>query len=205
MKKLGLLLVMAILPMSLLANDTFGSVWHRMDEPVKVKVRSVDFFIFPNGEFDFNAHQRHNRRGNYGTYAVRVERDRTGKIRRVGNVYLNYNRHNQVTRIGSVFIKYNRRGLVRKIGRKHLRYNGNGYAVVQYRHYAYYPSYNWNSSYYYGSDNNYYGNSTYNTNDYYEDTDDYNVNDGDGDYYYRSNGKKKKTNGKKKTHIRNRR
>jgi len=199
MKKLGLLLAMAMMQVSMFANAEMRPVWHGMDDPVEVTVRGIQFFVFPNGEFDFNAHQIRNRRHYAVDYGVRVERDRRGKIRRVGNVYLNYNQYGQVTRMGSVFIKYNRRGLVRSIGRKHLRYNRGGYMVMRHGyHTIHYPSYSWNSSYYYGSANNYYGsyNSAYSTNTW---DDDYNVETGgDGDYYYRSTDKKKKAAKKKR-------
>ncbi len=192
MKKLSLLLVMAMMQVSMFANAEFRSVRHGMDDPIEVTVRGIQFFVFPNGEFDFNAHQTRNRRHHTGNYGVRVERDRSGKIRRVGNVYLNYNQYGQVTRMGSTFIKYNRRGLVRTIGRKHLRYTRGGYIISGQRYgYTHYPSYSWNSSYY-GSASNYYGN-TYNSG-YSSSTwdDDYNVETGgDGDYYYRPNAKKK--------------
>ena len=209
MKKLGLLLAMAMMQVSVFANAEMRPVFHGMNDPVEITVRGVKFFVFPNGEFDFNAHQVRNRRHNAGDYGVRVERDRYGKIRRVGNVYLNYNRYGQVTRMGSIFIKYNRRGYVRTIGRKHLRYNRGGYVITGHR-YGYaqqYPSYSWNSSYYYGSANNYYGtgnNSGYSNNtwdDDYYDTD----TGGDGDYYYRPNAKKKNKKNEKKKKVRSRR
>jgi hypothetical protein len=194
MKKLGLLLAMAMMQVSVFANAEMRPVFHGMNDPVEITVRGVKFFVFPNGEFDFNAHQVRNRRHRAGDYGVRVERDRYGKIRRVGNVYLNYNRYGQVTRMGNIFVKYNRRGLVRNLGRKYLRYTRGGYIVVRHGYaHSYYPAYTSSSSYYYGPANNYYGtyNSGYSNNNWNDDYYDANTG-GDADYYYRPNTKKKK-------------
>jgi len=206
MKKLGLLLMTALLLSGEIAKAEWHSRMHRMDDPVKVKIRHIDFYVFPNGEFDFNAHQMRNRRNQNGSYGVRVERDRDGKVRRVGNVYFNYNRYGQVSRMGSVYIKYNHRGLVSSIGRKHLRYRRGGY-VITINRYGYgnhsYPSYSWNNTYYYGPANGYsgtnysYSNSNWNNNNYYDDDSD----SDDSDYYYRPSSKKKA----KKKQVRGRR
>ena len=135
MKKVVLLLAFGLFSMSMAAKSSFRPHWKYMDEPVKITVRGIDFFIFPDGEFDFNAHQRRNRHY-YGPreFGIRIDRDRFGKIRRIGNVHINYNRHRQVTRIGQVFIKYNRRGLVVKIGDLRIKYAGRKYAVIRHRH-----------------------------------------------------------------------
>lgn len=121
--------------------------WHRMAQPVKIKVRHIDFYIFPNGDFDFNAHGR--RYKHAGHRGVRIEKDRFGKIRRVGNVYINYNRYGQVSRIGRIFIKYNRRGLVVKVGPKYIRYHRRGYYVYLHPN-RYKPGFVINSHIYYG-------------------------------------------------------
>ncbi len=211
MKKLVLLFAMSIMYHGMYASNAFRHMWKNMDEPVKITVRGIDFFIFPNGEFDFNAHQRHN---NYyyapGEYGVRVEKDRYGKIRRIGNVFVNYNRYGQVSRIGNVFIKYNFRGNVEEIGRMRLRYVRGRYYVIRHRHY---PSYTWN----WGWGNTYYGPApsystssySYNSGNYYNDydynnfdEDDYNDNEDSGDYYYK-HGKGKSN--KKKTKVKTRR
>ncbi len=203
MKNLHLILAIAMMSISTLALAEFRPIRHRMEDPVKIKVRDVDFYIFPNGEFDFNAHQRHNRRGGYyQSYGVRVERDRSGKIRRVGNVYINYNRYAQVSRIGNVFIRYNRRGFIEKIGRKRLRYHRGGYVVIN-GYYEAYPSYAYSSTYYGGADAYQqdvyaYNDSSWNTSGYDYD------NTGSDDVYYRSHQSKNK-NKKVKVKVRNRR
>jgi hypothetical protein len=168
-----------------------------MDEPVKITVRGIDFFIFPNGEFDFNAHQRRNRHYySSNGYGIRIDRDRYGKIRRIGNVFINYNRHRQVSRIGRVFIKYNRRGLVVKIGNKRLKYAGRRYAVIRHR-----PHYGFIAGFYYGPSSSYIPEYTYSDYDYSPSWDDEWNDDysGDSDYYYRPK------KGKAKTKIKGRR
>ncbi|WP_142785994.1 hypothetical protein [Changchengzhania lutea] len=55
---------------------------------------------------------------------VSISRDRYGKIRRIGSVYLNYNRIGNISRIGSVFIDYKRgKGTVSHVGGLHVKYN----------------------------------------------------------------------------------
>ena len=195
MKRAVLFLLAVFLYTGLYANDVYSGLWHRISDPVKVKERGINFYVFPDGTFDFNAHGNHYQYAGYT--AVRIERDRFGKIRRVGNVYINYNRHGQVSRIGSVFIKYNRRGLVSRVGHKYIRYNRRGYYVVI-RHRPYRPGYIYSTGYNYNVscnvpvytdyssnfDNDYYADDDYN-NDYYDDS--------DGDYYHRPERKPKKS------------
>ncbi len=184
MKKVVLILAV-FLYTGVYANPMSGS-WHRISEPVKVKERGINFYIFPNGDFDFNAHGNHYRHAGYR--GVRVERDRFGKIRRVGNVYIDYNRHGQVSRIGHVFIKYNHRGLVAKIGHRYLRYNRRGYYVFRH-HSSHHPAFVTNFGYYGPACNipPVYTADLSNDFDYNEDIyyDDY-----EADYYYRPNHEK---------------
>ena len=189
MKRLGLLL--AVLWFNgLYAN--FSSYWHRIEEPVEIRERNIIFYIFPDGTFDFNAHGRHYQ--DAGFMGVRIERDRYGKIRRVGNVFINYNRYGQVSRIGRLFIKYNHRGLVERIGRRYIRYRRNGYYIVN-RHRPRRSGYVFGTGfYYYGPsyDAPTYDNDTIfydDSNDVYDEGNNYNDN-----YYYRhSTGRKKES------------
>ena len=139
MKRAVLFLLAVFMYAGLYANDVYSGSWHRMADPVKVRERGINFYVFPNGTFDFNALGNHYQNAGYA--AVRIERDRFGKIRRVGNVYINYNRHGQVSRIGNVFIKYNRRGLVSRVGHKYLHYNRRGYYLTRHRPRPYRPGY----------------------------------------------------------------
>ncbi|SEB37051.1 hypothetical protein SAMN04489761_0220 [Tenacibaculum sp. MAR_2009_124] len=96
--------------------------------------RGVEFHVFLNGNFDFNTHFRNNRYVDYRgrrsrvDRGVRIERDYRGKIRRVGNVFVNYDNRGNVTRIGNVFMRY-RRGHLIRVGDLSIRYDrwGNPY------------------------------------------------------------------------------
>lgn len=176
MKKLVYLFVLGFMFNNMYAVSTFRPAWKFMDEPVKLSIRGVDFFIFPSGDFDFNTHQRNNPYYyNPGAYGVRIEKDRYGKIRRVGNVFINYNRYGQVRRIGNVFIQYNDEGFVRKIGHLHLKYRGNRYRIFRHNPYMntpvgfYYEAAPGYSLYYngYNNHNEGYGYDYSNENDYY--------------------------------------
>ncbi len=173
MKKLVFLFVFSLFSMSMAAKDSFRPHWKFMDEPVRITVKGIDFFIFPNGEFDFNAHQIHNRHYGKRHMGVRIERNRYGEIRRVGNVFINYNRHGQVSRIGNVFIRYNRRGLVAEVGKIKLKYQGKKYVVIRLR-----PHIGINASIYYGPSPAYVYDGLYydNYNDHYIES----------DYYYKT-------------------
>lgn len=107
-------------------------------EPIQFMERGIKFYVFLDGEFDFNT-----RPGNYhGAYfkkgkkrkhaskknfykGVRIERDYRGNIRKVGNVFINYNRYGKVSRIGSIFVDYNFRN-VSRVGNLTIQYNRRG-------------------------------------------------------------------------------
>ncbi|SFZ91702.1 hypothetical protein SAMN05428642_102240 [Flaviramulus basaltis] len=106
---------------------------------------------------------------------VSIIRDRDGKVRRIGNVFLNYDRYGNITRAGSVFINYSRgkNAVVTQIGGLKVNYNRWG-EIVSTRGYV-----NWNNrnTHYdvrpnYDRDNNHYDND-------------------DNYYYYKQNGKVK--------------
>lgn len=103
--------------------------------------RGVEFVIFKNGEFDFNTHpMRGTRRSGYNTTygvprgsryghhnrGVRIEHDYYGRVRRIGNTFINYDSRGRVKRIGTVYVSYNRRGLVRQLGGLHIFYTRYG-------------------------------------------------------------------------------
>ena len=80
----------------------------------------IEFFIFTNGDFDFDASLRNRN--------VRINRDFNGRIRTIGNVFIRYDRFGNVTRIGDVFMRYNRNRLVR-VGDLRVNYDRWGYPV----------------------------------------------------------------------------
>ena len=148
------------------------------DEPISFIERGIEFFIFSNGDFDFNTRQNDsqgdyhykgagkrnasvNRNSRPINYGVLVEHDSFGRVRRVGNTFINYDFNDRVSRIGSVYMRYNRFALD-QIGNMRIIYNRNGDIVDtvgsikgrRYQGYAY--SYNHspiasnsNSDYYY--------------------------------------------------------
>ena len=107
-------------------------------EPFKFIERGIEFYVFPNGEFDFNTHPEYGatpRRNvsiniSYGAPAnyypnnngVYIEHDHMGRVRRVGNVFINYDAYDRIKRIGSVYMNY-RRDLISNIGGLYIYYD----------------------------------------------------------------------------------
>jgi hypothetical protein len=164
------------------------------DEPIKFTERGIEFFVFPNGEFDFNTRPQDSQ-GDYFyktagrrstveversmvNYGVRIEHDSFGRVRRVGNTFINYDYNDRVNRIGTVYMKYNRFALA-QVGGLRIVYNRRGQiidfvgAVKGYR-----------SGYQFGNNN-----SNYNS---YDNGNDYNQNNDDNYYYYKQDGTKAK-------------
>lgn len=109
-----------------------------VDQPIAFNERGITFYVFTNGEFDFNTDPntttdilyRKGRRNYNDNPGVLIEQDSQGRIRRIGNVFLNYDYQNRVKRIGSVFMKYNR-NLLTQIGGMRLIYDCNNNLVNQ--------------------------------------------------------------------------
>lgn len=109
----------------------------RYAQPIMFVERGIEFLIFPDESFDFNTniddgfydetyYRSNSRRSNinttrrgpnssikyrsnrYTNRGVSISRDRDGKVRRIGNVYVNYDRSGRITRTGSIFMSYNR-------------------------------------------------------------------------------------------------
>jgi hypothetical protein len=183
----------------------------RFAEPIAFIERGVEFLIFPDGSFDFNTYvnddfyddvlYRNNtrrrdinttQRGPNATMAfntasrknrgVMISRDRTGKVRRIGNVFLNYDRLGNITRVGSVFINYSRgrNAVVTQVGGLSVQYNRWG-EIVRTRGFV-----NRNNRL-----------THYNVVKH-QDLDMHHYNYDDNYYYYKQNGKVKKLKKKKK-------
>jgi hypothetical protein len=167
----------------------------RNDDPIVFVERGIEFYVFPDGQLDFNTRPtagsnmyfksrgknslnttyggpNNSRNGNYG---VRVAHDSQGRVRQVGNVFINYDVNDRVKRIGSVYMTYNRYALER-VGGLQIIYNRRGQivdivgSVKGGRAYAYNQNGNQNNEYGYGS----------------------NQNTNNDDYYYRTSGSKAK-------------
>lgn len=115
-------------------------------EPITFTERGIEFLVFADGQIDFNTrpnvqdsyYYRHQSTVNstFGAiqneenYGVLVQHDNFGRVRRIGNVYLNYDAQNRIKRIGSVYMRYNRFGLT-NIGGMQIHYNLRGEIVNQ--------------------------------------------------------------------------
>ena len=148
------------------------------NEPIVFLERGIEFYVFLNGQFDFNTRQnkshtyyRNGRRNtvsmNYGpnNNGVLIEHDNFGRIRRIGNIFMNYDNRNRINRIGHVFMNYNSFGLDR-IGGLSVIYNRYGQVIdfigaVQGNYHGF------NSGNYYPNNDPYNNDSENNQNDYY--------------------------------------
>lgn len=179
-------------------------------EPIQFKERGIKFYVFLDGEFDFNTRPsrytdvsymyKSSRRASRTRMnlhrGVRIERDYRGKIRRIGNVFINYNRYGKVSRIGNVFIDYRFR-LLERVGNLRVIYNHWGevryVGSVKYGHHHGRDYDDWDyddwDEWEYDYDDGFFlgGNFKYNFETYDED---------ENYLYYRSKGLKKGQKGK---------
>jgi hypothetical protein len=210
MKKITLLVASIFLIGSGVANATERNITKspvdfRNADPIVFSERGVEFYVFADGQFDFNTtpsngdmYYKQGRRTSavnktYGTpasirngnYGVKIEHDYEGRVRRIGNVFINYDANDRIKRVGSVYMTYNRFALT-QVGGLQIIYNRRGQIVDIFgsvkggRGYQYYQNNN------NGYDNDY---------DYDNDQNSGNQDD----IYYRSNGSKGKKEGAKAT------
>ena len=106
MKK-GILLILAIMSLASVRAATINTSTNKVEsvnrynDAVTFIERDIQFHVFLNGDFDFDTHYNNTRYN-----GVRIERDRSGKVRRVGNAFINYDSRGNVKRIGSIYIDY---------------------------------------------------------------------------------------------------
>jgi hypothetical protein len=197
-------------------NNTNTSLYS-YTQPLKFVERGVEFYVFPNGEFDFNTHPRYNRsrshgvsinishgapRASHNTYygnnhinrGVRIEHDRLGRVRRIGSVFINYDSHSRIKRIGSVYMNYPHH-LLANIGGLHIYYSRNGRihrttGAIKHNMGCHFCGVSNCSTNHYGN------NHGHNDYDDHNDYGDYNHhgNNNDDLYYYRKGNKKHKKN-----------
>lgn len=159
------------------------------NEPIEFNERGITFYVFPNGEFDFNTEQTVGN-DNYYRRAINttsgapgvasnclsnpsgtiIEHDALGRVRRVGNVFINYDYENRIKRIGTVYMSYNRFAL-EQVGGLKIIYNRKGQIIDMLGNVKGYGN-NYGYTYSYNTD--------YNSNDYSEVRNNYN-----NQYYYR--------------------
>ncbi|UOK41323.1 MULTISPECIES: hypothetical protein [Flavobacterium] len=172
---------------------------YRNAEPIVFMERGIEFYVFPDGQFDFNTRPSRPKHATANTtygapgartssrygpanYGVRVEHDNFGRVRRIGNVFINYDGVNRVKRVGSVYMRYNSFALS-QVGGLRILYNRRGHIidvigfVNGWSHgYAYNP-YTYSGNDYNDTDYGYDSGSGYNEDDY---------------YYYKADGTKAK-------------
>ncbi|AOW21936.1 hypothetical protein [Urechidicola croceus] len=141
MKKGILFIAAMLLLVSVSEANNNGRINSRMGytnvydaQPIQFKEKGIQFYVFLDGQFDFSTRPNRNFNNQYknlnsrrnlriiNNRGLRIERDYRGRIRRVGNVPINYNRLGKVTRIGSVFIGYDFRQ-VSQVGGLNVLYN----------------------------------------------------------------------------------
>ncbi|MFC0604345.1 hypothetical protein [Winogradskyella pulchriflava] len=126
---------------------------YRYAQPILFVERGVEFLIFADGSFDFNTevfstipdndnyyYKRPNtrtRRSTNRTYGapgtqyrqsergILVLHDNLGRVRRIGNVFINYDRHGRIKRAGTVYMSY-RGNQLKQVGGLQILYNRHG-------------------------------------------------------------------------------
>jgi len=119
-------------------HNDYYAIDYRDAEPIEFRERGITFYVFPNGDFDFNTGNGSYiaRRGGVpatnvgdrGVRGIKIEHDNYGRVRRIGNTFINYDYYGRVRRIGSVYMTYNSFALTR-IGGMRLFYNYHGQIV----------------------------------------------------------------------------
>lgn len=125
------------------------------DQVITFIERGIQFHIFLNGDFDFNALDRNTRYYNYRERHIRdhhtglrISRDYYGKINRIGTVSISYDRHGNVNRIGYVRMRYRHHQLV-SVGHLKIDYRYGRpefYGHVKRHNYSY-SNYDFNSNF----------------------------------------------------------
>ena len=159
--------------------------------------KGIKFFVYPNGDFDFNTNTRSRYTSQY-VYRngrryksrvphrkVRISRDYYGRVKSVGNTYINYNRFGKISRVGSIFIDYNHRRMTRVGGLK-IKYDRYGnvryYGQVKSRYRNGHNGYRYDDFIYDYDDDFFFNDGFYNDYEDYGEDDDY--------YYYKSKSHK---------------
>ena len=167
-------------------------------KPIQFFEKGIKFYIYPNGEFDFNSNTRARHATQYvyrngrrykkrvRNNRVRISRDYRGRIRSIGNTYINYNRYGNVSRIGSIFIDYRRRKMTR-VGGLRIKYDHYGnvryFGQVKNRYNHFNRTNRFIGSIYDYNDDFFFNDNFYNDYEDYGEDDDF--------YYYKSKNNKK--------------
>jgi hypothetical protein len=105
---------------------------HNFNEPISFTERGIIFYVFTDGGFDFSTTEvasseilYRNGRRHTEPQGIRITKDAQGRIRSIGNVFINYDAQDRIKRIGTVFMNYNRFAL-NQVGGLKIVYNRNG-------------------------------------------------------------------------------
>ncbi|CAA0144119.1 conserved exported hypothetical protein [Tenacibaculum maritimum] len=150
--RIGILLLFSMITLAttnakeIKKSTTNTKINNRYNDVVTFIERGVQFHVFLNGDFDFNTHFRDTKYVDYrgrrtrakSNHGVRIERDYRGRVRRVGNTFINYDLRGNVKRIGTVYINY-RFGQLSQVGNLRIQYDRWGnplfYGTVKYSRY----------------------------------------------------------------------
>ena len=100
--------------------NRIGVNYYTYNDAVNFFENGIEFFIFSNGDFDFDINSANRR--------IPIDRDFRGRINRIGNVSLRYDFRGNVTRIGTISIRYFRDRLTR-VGDLRVGYDRWGYPI----------------------------------------------------------------------------
>lgn len=139
MKKGILILIGMFIMVSTVKANTNNEISNRIEanyaynNAVNFIERGIEFFIFTNGDFDFNtleenSYYDYNESRIKNNSHLRIDRDYRGRITRIENVFITYDFRGNVSRVGSVFMRYYRDRLT-KVGDLSVSYNRYGYPV----------------------------------------------------------------------------
>ncbi|TCK69371.1 hypothetical protein DFQ05_0892 [Winogradskyella wandonensis] len=184
---------------------------YRYAQPILFVERGVEFLIFADGSFDFNTdflgnsalgnNFYRNRRGrinrasgapgtqsrHFGARGVRVTHDYLGRVRRIGNVFINYDRQGRIKRAGTVYMRY-KFGQLSQVGNLKLHYNRRG-RLIRTTGFVNFSNQGCGFCGISGCQANHFDNHFPVNHDW---DDNYDFDDNDDFYYYRKNGTVKK-------------
>lgn len=94
--------------------NRFGVNYYAYNNAVNFFENGIEFFVFTNGDFDFDI--------NFTNRRLPIDRDFRGRITRIGTISLRYDFRGNVTRIGGISMGYFRDRLTR-VGNLRVRYD----------------------------------------------------------------------------------
>ncbi|WP_196891633.1 hypothetical protein [Aureivirga marina] len=123
------------------------------EEPIYFVENNIEFYVFSNGDFDFNAlpeSECYYKNGVkyeviHDAYSIPIRKDYYGRITSIGNVPIKYLRNGKVSRIGEVRIRYQNHNIC-QIG--HLTISVNPFGHYHYKGYVNRPHHHYYKKHY---------------------------------------------------------